>query len=69
MLKYYEKTLIWDCPMDELSVGGVTLLHAGLRVGLMGNTVFLLMFTSTCFCISPRFTDETISVLHVFGLR
>jgi hypothetical protein len=26
-----------------------------------------LMFTSTYFCIRPGFTDETISVLHVFG--
>jgi hypothetical protein len=30
---------------------------------------FIFDVTITYFCIRPGFTDETISMLHVFGLR
>jgi hypothetical protein len=50
--------------MDGLSVGSSTPargpnVHHGLS----------LMSQSLIFCICPGFTDETIFVLHVFGLR
>jgi hypothetical protein len=53
--------------MDGWSVGGVELLHAGHKTGLMCTTVLSFDVTITYFCIRPGFTDGTISVLHVFG--
>jgi hypothetical protein len=49
--------------------GGVALLHAGYKTGLMCTTVLSLMSHNHLFCIRPGFTDETIFVLHVFGFQ
>jgi hypothetical protein len=52
--------------MDGCSVGGVALLHAGHKTGLICTTVYLL-YHNPLFLQSSSVHGQTISVLHVFG--
>jgi hypothetical protein len=54
--------------MDGLSVGSSTPAR-GPQDGPNVHHSLSLMSQSLFFCICPGFTDETIFVLHVFGLR
>jgi hypothetical protein len=54
--------------MDGLSVGSSTPAR-GPQDGPNVHHGLSLMSQSLIFCIRPGFMDETIFVLHVFGLR
>jgi hypothetical protein len=56
--------------MDGWIVGmGSSTLSRGPQDGPNVHHGLSLMSQSLIFCICPRFTDETIFVLHVFGFQ
>jgi hypothetical protein len=55
--------------MDGLSVGSSTPARGPQDGPNVHHGLSFLMSQSLIFCICPGFMDETIFVLHVFGLR